>query len=545
MDIASKNTIIKLQEAVEHLESHSVNEISEQILKLPEELLEKKIKEEAKKYITKEDIEIKEVQALVYTLLGLMYFKEEEYELAKENYCKALKLNKNAQPAYSGLLKIYVKNTEKYSKEIAKILVSHGNKDFSEILATKKIRSEKNTDSISDMENLVSDMLDVKDENNLFYRILQKHNINMDSDKNLYKECKEIFFCTIKILSKLLIDEYSDLEISHYTRKSIAYKLLLENENTKASKFRMHYTSGMNDPTEGKTLLSFLEIEPESDSKLPYEMAFIASFTSNIDSLNQFRLYGKENDKEATGVSIVFKDSFFGKTIKDDNDFSDEFFKNKSPLYQCVYIDLKKQAVFIRRERKVIDESFLMEEIVSIKRCSFNIEPCRTEIESALNKEPGLSESFKATILNPVKECSKQSENYFEQKIISCIIMRLFFELKEEIRAYKLDINKDLLLHLLVKIRYLVKDCAFAEEEECRTLKIKNKENSIKDKSIALEGPYLYIDTSEIKDYVSKIYYAPLAEGMDIFEIETGIECIRSRHPYKNPRGNNLTKEHL
>ena len=50
------------------------------------------------------------------------------------------------------------------------------------------------------------------------------------------------------------------------------------------------------------------------------------------------------------------------------------------------------------------------------------------------------------------------------------------------------------------------------------------------------DKPRFYINICEVKDYIREIYFAPLAEGMEVFEIETGITCIRSRHPYKSTR---------
>ena len=39
--------------------------------------------------------------------------------------------------------------------------------------------------------------------------------------------------------------------------------------------------------------------------------SFISCFTFNNDSLNQFRLYGKQDNKEASGVSLVLRKIFF------------------------------------------------------------------------------------------------------------------------------------------------------------------------------------------------------------------------------------------
>jgi len=75
-----------------------------------------------------------------------------------------------------------------------------------------------------------------------------------------------------------------------------------------------------------------------------------------------------------------------------------------------------------------------------------------------------------------------------------------------------------LLADLLIEIIYLVKDSAFEEERECRIVDLKTKKN----KSIKIDRNRLYIikeNTKEIIDHIEYIYFAPLAEGMEAFEI--------------------------
>src|SRR5690606_1925716 len=81
------------------------------------------------------------------------------------------------------------------------------------------------------------------------------------------------------------------------------------------SSFRLNTINNVNDPSEGHLLVNYLKdirensfYAPDFDKKLH---AFISCFTFNHDSLNQFRLYGKEDDKEASGVSLVFNKGFF------------------------------------------------------------------------------------------------------------------------------------------------------------------------------------------------------------------------------------------
>lgn len=63
-----------------------------------------------------------------------------------------------------------------------------------------------------------------------------------------------------------------------------------------------------NDPKEGKTLLEYLDIH-EPDKK--QYGAFIGCFSFNVNNLNQFRLYGKDENKEGIGVSIILPVGFF------------------------------------------------------------------------------------------------------------------------------------------------------------------------------------------------------------------------------------------
>jgi len=318
-------------------------------------------------------------------------------------------------------------------------------------------------------------------EKKIFLKIMKKHGIKKNENKDLCAKCLKIYIQTLEILDKLYIKRIYNkkvLKVSYYTQKSVAQKLLIASKDeNKYGEFRLYYTNGMNDPHEGKTLLQFLEIENE-DLELPETLPFIACFSLEADSLNQFRLYGKDNNEEATGVSIAFDFDFF------DNGTNKE--QEKYRLYRCVYIDTHEGKISLSFSKKEEEEDEEEEEI----------KPNQLEVEE------------------------------------------LFKDLKEKIQDLKKelkinDINKtELVKDLLIKIRYLVKDDAFMEERECRIIDWKNK----KDKSINIDGDRLYIEIGGINNYVDEIYFAPLTEGMEVFEIETGIKCIRSRRPYKPKR---------
>jgi len=295
--------------------------------------------------------------------------------------------------------------------------------------------------------------------------ILKKHKI---IDEKQRKKCEEIYDLAEKILESLRIENLSSLKVSYYTKKEIATNLLALGETGKRGEFRLYYTSEMNDPSEGEVLLNFLGTKNENRAELPENIPFIACFSLEENSLNQFRLYGKEGDNEATGVSIVFESSFF----------------ENYDLYRCVYIN---------REGK---------------------------FKVSFSKENEEKEEV------DVDKTQEDIEEHFDQLKELC---------KELYGISKEDIKPKLLADLLIKILYLVKDKAFEEERECRIVVLKNKESD----SIKIDINRLYIikeNTKEIISNIEYIYFAPLTEGMEAFEIKTGIKCIRSLHPYRGKK---------
>lgn len=111
-------------------------------------------------------------------------------------------------------------------------------------------------------------------------------------------------------------DKSPERKLAHYTGTYTTDKLLTLNENTKLpSAFRLNTINNVNDPSEGRLLINYLnniQDQPLYVSDFDENLhAFISCFTFNHDSLNQFRLYGKQDNKEASGISLVFKKNFF------------------------------------------------------------------------------------------------------------------------------------------------------------------------------------------------------------------------------------------
>jgi len=114
---------------------------------------------------------------------------------------------------------------------------------------------------------------------------------------------------TEKVLNSLQIIPGFESKVAHYSRVSTAFSLL---DSKEPSKFRLNTIRGVNDPTEGLVLGTYWNKQGISENIHANDTAtFISCFTFNHDSLNQFRLYGKEDKQEATGVSLVFNKEFF------------------------------------------------------------------------------------------------------------------------------------------------------------------------------------------------------------------------------------------
>ena len=184
------------------------------------------------------------------------------------------------------------------------------------------------------------------------------------------------YFCKGLILAVLNIPpmELGEIPLAHYTSPSVCERLfgiVSDKTNDKAdnndpvdsnnvSPMRIGSSTYMNDPTEGEGLLELLnlqDLELENKADCPVHNAFFTCFSSRVNDLNQFRLYGKENGVEASGCCLVFNQN--GDWLKEP-DVSSSFrsFTNKQnegfkepieadvagledenlPLYQVAYI---------------------------------------------------------------------------------------------------------------------------------------------------------------------------------------------------------------
>ncbi|QMT39395.1 sel1 repeat family protein [Neisseria sicca] len=288
--------------------------------------------------------------------------------------------------------------------------------------------------------------------------------------------------------------ELGSIPLAHYTSPLVCEKLFgiisdktddKANDNdpvdsSKVSPMRIGSSTYMNDPTEGEGLLELLnlqDLELENKADCPAYNAFFTCFSSRVNDLNQFRLYGKENGVEASGCCLVFNKS--GDWLKEP-DVSSSFksFTNKQnegfkepieadvagsedenlPLYQVAYIAYSDE--YIAKEK------------------------CTIWLPDARRPKFGIR-------LKPVGKNLKWHK--FRIKELKAALWKLM----------NLSKIKDEDKKALEYIRYLFKDFAFRDEEEFRLLKIEQIGSDKIEYCKTTKSVYLpYADIRDIVDEV-------------------------------------------
>jgi hypothetical protein len=420
-----------------------------------------------------------------YSLFRLAKIKENEsfFRESFEKFEKAIQLDPKYTFTYSlwgyslfllarnlkdeSLFRESVDKFEKAKNDILDILVMVDKKDIGYILKSKILYPLLNSNT---------------DEGRFFKEATKKINKN-DLDKY-----KEAYILSVIIISQLHVNNYNEKLVSHYGKKATSQKLLFSN-----SKFRLNAINYSNDPSEGKTLLDYLFYENEKVSKETLDIeyiAFVGCFTFNYDSLNQFRLYGKEENKEGTGLSLLFGKNFFSEEIK----------------MATKKIESKHKKYLLQKEEKY-----------TLFRCIY-LDPVTKRVETVGQKDEYLfyRENYK-NVINKNKKYKKQGKYKEYEKYINDIINSVR-EQMEKLKKIIQDLDIVIIGQLLINLRYLTKHIAFKEEQECRIVKI----HSLKDKKVEIEPDddftRMYIEYKPIvSKYIKGIYFGPHATGMELF----------------------------
>ena len=293
--------------------------------------------------------------------------------------------------------------------------------------------------------------------------------------------------------------ELGEIPLAHYTSPSVCERLFgIVSDKTndkvddqtddkdsvdsnKVSPMRIGSSTYMNDPTEGEGLLELLnlqDLELENKADCPIYNAFFTCFSSRVNDLNQFRLYGKENGVEASGCCLVFNKD--GDWLKESDIFASfRSFINKlnENLEEPVEVDVAG----------LEDENLPLYQVAYIAYYDEYIakEKCKIWLPNEENPKFGIR-------LKPVGK----NPSWHEFRIGK--LKKALEDLIEKSNNISDEDKK-----VLEYIRYLFKDFAFRDEEEFRLLKI--EQIGSKDIKYCQDTKSVYLPYADIRDIVDEV----------------------------------------
>ena len=393
----------------------------------------------------------------------------------------------------------------------------------------------------------------------------------------------------IDFSSSFIENKIPERKLAHYTSTDTANKLLNSEDANKLSSLRLNTINNVNDPSEGKLLLSCLRgkknlsfHKPDFDEKLH---AFISCFTFNHDSLNQFRLYGKKENKEASGVSLVFKKYFFQSnsssitlpfplfesSIKSSDESNERKIQVRNMKKLSIITsegDFEPSSVFNIKER-IRDYSKVKEQ--PVMRCVY-IDPSSGYIHLAQRNRLTFFREFNKeddTLIIKLQNGNEESiiwadvewEKYkFDINKKQVKFKEIFEKLKETYKLFEIEFVKfkeifsrsddesykktgidlsstidELIDKVLLPLQYLIKHSAFQEEQECRMVYITHLNRP----EVKMDfGRFLYVEyEADVKTHLDKIYIAPAATQYQPYLAkllcDTNVKIELSNNPYR------------
>ena len=501
-----------------------------------------------------------------YINRGLLNLFLKNYDQALKDYDYALKIDKNSIISYRyraqikyilGMYEDAIKDAENainiynnymdahYIKILSKAKLKRYIEIIDDLNIVVKINTNFENNFISDILNLLETysniekifQLLIKTENillwrnepitNLIFHFYKRKNFDDELKKNIkYLLLYEYFL--LKILTFDSEKENDKIEISHYTSLDILPLLLNINGNIKESgKMRINNITTANDPKEGKILERILnknniDIKIENDEKA---LTLQTSYSRNKDSLTMFRLYGKKENKEATGICLVLDNKYFNNLytspysyefkfkmennkIEIDEKINEEKSEeNKRNLYWVLYYNEKENQLIYNKEK-----SKYASNIIDLN--DLNNPNYKAELKEDDKKEDLIKYAF-AKIFYYTKEIKKQIEGNENYK----------------------NIKNQLYSYLFENIKYIIKHEAFFEEQELRMLVT----NDYKSDEILIDNDKkkLYIDYMPLFDERTN-YIKEIIIGSKVENNEAVAEYIRKVLHTKNTEMNKL-----
>jgi len=307
--------------------------------------------------------------------------------------------------------------------------------------------------------------------------------------------------------------ELGAIPLSHYTSPSVCERLfgIVSDkandkgpvDSNKVSPMRIGSSTYMNDPTEGEGLLELLnlqDLELENKTDCPVHNAFFTCFSSRVNDLNQFRLYGKENGVEASGCCLVFNQngdwlrepdisaSFGGVTNKQNEGLKEPIKADVEDLKEPIEADVEDLKEPIEADVEGLeDENLPLYQVAYIAYNDEYIaeEKCKKWLMNENNQKFGIR-------LKPVGK----NPSWHQLRIDK--LEEALIELMEKSNNINDEDRKS-----LEYIRYLFKDFAFRDEEEFRLLKIEQIGSDKIEYCPTTKSVYLpYADIRDIVDEV-------------------------------------------
>lgn len=315
-------------------------------------------------------------------------------------------------------------------------------------------------------------------ENDITFNLLKNKTIDKEILKNIKKNLlyQYLLLQSLSFNNKTLKREYTyNIEIAHYTSLNILLKLIKED-----NKIRITNISNANDPKEGKILENILnknklDIKIKNDENL---ITLQTSFSRNKDALTMFRLYGKNENKEATGICLVIDKKYF----------------NDNYLSPVIEVNLDNQ----KQEEKKGNENYKKaKEIIQkrFERKNLYWVIYYNEEKNQLVFNPTKSKYSSVIIdLNTINK-NKKNINKIED-LINCIFHNIINSAKEIDKIENKNLKDEIFSNLFENIRYIIKHEAFFEEQELRMLITTNYKNE--NINIEEDKKRLYINYNEL-----------------------------------------------
>ena len=289
-------------------------------------------------------------------------------------------------------------------------------------------------------------------ENDITFNLLKNKTIDKEILKNIKKNLlyQYLLLQSLSFNNKTLKREFTyNIEIAHYTSLNILLKLIKED-----NKIRITNISNANDPKEGKILENILnknklDIKIKNDEDL---ITLQTSLSRNKDALTMFRLYGKNENKEATGICLVIDKKYFN-----DNYLSPVIELNLDNQKQ----EEKKGNENYKKAKEIIQKRFERKNLYWV--IYYN------EEKNQLVFNPTKSKYSSVIIdLNTINK-NKKNINKIED-LINCIFHNIINSAKEIDKIENKNLKDEIFSNLFENIRYIIKHEAFFEEQELRML---------------------------------------------------------------------------